>query len=225
MQTSLEDINTSISNIREDIKAVRHDVDCHEDRICALEKQMKDQRDFANSQQQHLRTLAIRLLNFSVMPGEAADNYSGLKSRVYDNILKPLLVPAKADKDLTTVPQLASVVEACFRPFSATAASSSSSSSPPPIIIKLTSRPIKIALLKHRKNLPQPSETEKAAGLQRYLLVEDLTPDTRRCFTAISKSKKTDTTWTIDGVIKYTLVGDKTVYTVKSVYDSMASFA
>ena len=225
MQSALEDINNSISNIREDIRSVRHDVDCHEDRIAALEQQMKSQRDFSNFQQQQLRMLAIRLLNFPVTPGEATDNYAGLKQKVYDIILKPLLTAAKADKDLATVPQLASVIEACFRPFNATTSSTSSSSSlPPPIIIKLTSKPIKIALLKHRKDLPQPSSDEKTAGIQRYLLVEDLTADTRRCFTIISKSKKTAKTWTIDGTIKYTFVGDKTVHTVKSVYDSTSTF-
>ena len=221
MQASLDALTNSISDIKEEVKSVRHEVDCHEDRITALEKEMKVQKDYANSQQQQLRSLAVRLLNFPITPGEAADNFAGLKQKVYDTILKPLLMAAKANKHLSTVPQLASVIEACFRPLNTT---SSSPSPPPPIIIKLTSKPIKIALLRHRKDLPQPSDAEKTAGIQRYLLFEDLTADTRRCFAIVSKSKKTSKTWTIDGTIKFTLEGDKTVYTVKSVYNSLESF-
>ena len=84
-------------------------------------RDMQDQKDMSNQQQHQLRSLTLRLLNFPVVTGESEDNNAGLCTRVYDVILKPLLVAAKAAKDLSSVPQAATVIDACFRPFNAAA--------------------------------------------------------------------------------------------------------
>ena len=80
----------------------------------------------------------------------------------------------------------------------------------------MSSRPIKIAILKHRKNIPKPAEGN------RVILVEDLTPATHKMLSAISKSKAASKIWTIDGVIKFTMEGVEGVRTVKSVYTPLA---
>ena len=105
-------------------------------------------------------------------------------------------------------------MEACFRPFNAAVLSTSG---PPHVIIKISTRPIKMALLKTRKHLPTPLSTD----VKRYILVEDLTLATHKTLTAISKSKAAGKIWTIGGVIKFTLEGQATVRTVKSVYDPL----
>ena len=216
MQDLLLDLKQSVSVVREEVKAVQHELGAHEDRLSALERDMKSQKDLSNQQQQQLRSLTVRLLNLPVIPGEKDDNNAGLKARVYERVLKPLLVAAKASKTLSTLPQLSSVLEACFRPFNTTAAASGP---PPPIIIKLTSRAIKLALMKHRKELPKPTAEETSAGITKFVLVEDLTPDTHKAFVAVSKSSKTGKVWTQDGVIRYVRTGQTTVQSVKSVYD------
>ena len=109
---------------------------------------------------------------------------------------------------------MATVMEACFRPFHAAVLSPSG---PPYMIIKISSRPIKIALLKNRKRLPKLLSTD----VKHYILFEDLTPATHKTLTAISKSKAAGKIWTIDSVIKFTLEGQATVCTVKSVYDPL----
>ena len=210
IQNSLEDLKNSMGVVKEDIKNLKYDVAEHHDRLAVLEREMQEQKDASNQQQQQLRSLTLRLLNFPVVTGESEDNNAGLRARVYDVILKPLLVAAKAAKDLTSVPQAATVIEACFRPFNAAA----NSVGPPQVIIKVTSKLIKVAILKQRKNLPKPAGKEK-----RFILVEDLTPASHKMLTAISKSKLAEKVWTIDGVIKYTVEGQQGVQTVKSVFD------
>ena len=218
IQAAIEDVKISISDIKEDIKSVKFDVANHDDRISALERDMKDQKNFANQQQQLLRSLTLRLLNLPVVPGEADDNYAGLRARVYDTILKPLLTAAKTAKDLASVPQMSTVIEACFRPLNVASSSSSSQSSPPPhVIIKLSSKPIKIAILKNRKHLPKHVDKNS-----RYILVEDLTPMTHKLLATISKSKGVGKAWTIDGTIKFVMEGQTTVRSVKSVYDPIS---
>ena len=88
---------------------------------------------------------------------------------------------------------------------------------PPQVIIKLSSKILKVAILKQRKNLPKPADKEK-----RYILVEDLTPASHKMLTAISKSKLVEKVWTIDGVIKYTVEGQQGTQTVKSVFDPIS---
>ena len=216
LQATVEDFRSSIREVKEEVNAVRYEVDCHMDQLNKLESDMQEQKDASNQQQQQLRSLTLRLLNFPVTIGEKEDNNAGLRARVYDTILKPLLTAAKAAKDINSVPQAATLIEACFRPFNTTAASKSDDDPPPHVIIKLSSRPFKIAILKNRKNMPKPAE-----GNSRYILVEDLTPASHKMLTAISKSKVASKIWTIDGVIKFTVEGVEGVKTVKSVFDPL----
>ena len=97
-------------------------------------------------------------------------------------------------------------------------------SCPPPIIIKLTNRPLKIEVMSNKKELPKPTAFETSAGVTRFILVEDLTPDNHRCLVALSKSKLTGKVWSVDGRIKYTMA-DKpdAVLTVKSVFDPITT--
>ena len=214
IQSSLEGLTMAMGEVKEDVMNLKYDVAEHHDRLAALERDMLEQKDVSNQQQQQLRALTLRLLNFPVIPGEGDNNNAGLRARVYDTVLKPLLVAAKAAKDLATVPQMATVIEACFRPFNAAA----NSTGPPQVIIKLTSRPIKIAIMKQKKNhLPKPAGTDK-----RFILVEDLTPATHKMLTSIVKAKVFEKVWTIDGVIKYTVEGQEGIKTVKSVFVPLA---
>ena len=218
IQATLEDLRSTILDVKEDVRTLQFDVANHDDRIGALEREMKEQKDFANFQQQQLRSLTLRLMNFPITGDESADNNAGLKTKVYDTVLKPLLAAAKAAKDLSSVPQMATVMEACFRPFNATIAAGTVSNVPPHVIIKVSSKQIKLALMKHRKHIPKPiSDTVKP-----LFLVEDLTPATHKVMVAISKTKETEKTWTTDGKIKFTLTGNPTVHTVKSVYEPIS---
>ena len=212
IQSSLEALQNSIGLVKEDVKNLQYDVAEHHDRLAVLERDMQDQKDVSNQQQQQLRSLTLRLLNFPVVTGEYEDNNAGLRTRVYDVILKPLLVAAKAAKDLSSVPQAATVIDACFCPFNAAA----NTEGPPQVIIKVSSKPIKVAILKQRKNLPKPTGQDK-----KYILVEDLTPASHKMLTAISKSKMAEKVWTIDGAIKYTIAGQQGIKTVKSVFDPL----
>jgi len=200
--------------VKEDIKSLQFEVGNHGDRIAALEHDMKEQKNFANQQQQQLRALTLRLLNFPACPGDVDDNYAALRVRVYDTILKPLLIAAKTSKEITSVPQMSNVIEACFRPFNATSATQNNS---PHVIIKIISKPIKIALLRNKKHLPKHPDKNS-----RYLLVEDLTPATHKMLATLSKAKEVGKSWTIDGTIKYVLVGQSSVRTVKSVFDPLS---
>ena len=215
IQATLEDLKSSICDVKQDVSHLQFEVSGHGDRLLVLERQMQEQQDVANQHQQQLRSLTLRLLNFPVGPGEKDDNNAGLRARVYDTILKPLLTAAKVAKDLPSVPQMATAIKACFRPLNTAV---QNPLDPPQVIIKLSTRPIKIALLKNRKNMPKPPSTDDG----RYILVEDITPASHKMLVALSKHKDVGKVWTIDGNIKFSMVGQDGVKSVKSVFDPLA---
>jgi hypothetical protein len=77
--------------------------------------------------------------------------------------------------------------------------------------------------MKNKRELPKPTSDENTAGITRFILVEDLTPDNHRALAALSKSKLPARCGRVDGRIKFTKADrPDVVLTVKSVYDSVA---
>ena len=119
--------------------------------------------------------------------------------------------------DIPNIPPSNTIIDSCFRPYLPIA-----DKQLPPVIIKVANKQLKVAIMKNRKELPSPSPEEVAAGITRFILIEDLTPDNHRALSALSKSKLTVKVWSVDGRIKF-IRADKpnVIMTVKSVYDSV----
>ncbi len=203
---TLAPMSKKLDSIEEQLKSVKFDVDKHGDRLDTLDAEVLSLKNTNNALLQQQRSLTLRLLNFPFSIIEKDD----LKGRLYE-LLRPLLAAAKAEKDLSTMPQANSVIETCFMPYAA-----EQGKPPPPIIFRVPNRSIKVALLKNKKHLILPGE-----GLPKFLLVEDLTPETHRLFNLMVKSKRIGKVWTVDGVIKYTLPDQTRVKSVNSVFASI----
>ena len=218
MSLKIDELHNSMGSFKEELGCLSFTVQGHEDRLVALERDMKSQKEFANTQQQQLGSLTIRLLNVPYTPGETINNFAKLRECVYIRFLLPLLNKALENKDIPAIPPATNAIDSCFRPYAYVAGKQ-----PPPVIIKLSSRPLKIAVMKNRRELPKPTADETTAGITRFILVEDLTPDTHRTLAALSKSKLTGKVWSIDGRIKFTKADrPDAVMTVKSVYDPIS---
>ena len=217
MGAKIDAIHSSLGALKEEVGSLTFTVNSHDDRITALEKDMFAQKEMANVQQQLLRSLTVRLLNVPPTPGEAANNYAKLRELIYSRYLLPLLQSAVVEGDISDIPPSSTIIDSCFRPYLPTAGKQ-----PPPVIIKVANRQLKVAIMKNKKGLPSPSPEEVAAGITRFILIEDLTPDNHRALSALSKSKMTAKVWSVDGRIKF-IRADKpnVIMTVKSVYDSV----
>ena len=73
--------------------------------------------------------------------------------------------------------------------------------------------------------LPYPSDGEKATGIKRFLLAEDLTPATFNFLRELREDSRVERAWTVDGRIRYTRVGDKDnfVHKISSIFDPIDS--
>ena len=217
MGAKIDAIHSSLGALKEEVGSLTFAVNSHEDRITALEQDMSAQKEMANAQQQVLRSLTLRLLDVPPSLGEAANNYTKLRELVYTRFLLPLLHSASLEGDIPNIPPSNTIINSCFRPDLPIA-----DKQPPPVIIKVANKQLKVAIMKNRKELPSPSPEEVAAGITRFILIEDLTPDNHRALSALSKSKLTAKVWSVDGRIKF-IRADKpnVIMTVKSVYDSV----
>ena len=220
MSQKIDSMHTSMSAITEELGSLSFTVNNHEDRLTALERDMRTQKELSNTQQQQLRSLTVRLLNVPYSPGETLNNFAKLRDNVYSRFLLPLLTAAKNKNEISVIPPSNAIIDSCFRPYSPS--NSNSDQPPPPVIIKISSKPLKIVVMKNKKELPKPTTDENTIGITRFILVEDLTPDNHRVLATLSKSKLTHKVWSVDGRIKFTKVDKpEVVMTVKSVYDPL----
>jgi hypothetical protein len=188
-------------------------------------------KDKINTIEQKERSLAIRIFGFSISEDEreATDQPNVLAKTVYDRVIRPILVHARDQKIINTLPQFQNTISEAFRlPSKKPAASSSSTPSarPPPILVKLVSAQVKMAIFKAKSATPEPTDAEKTAGIKRYHIAEDLTPSTFNLLMDLRSNGAVERAWTTEGQVRYTLKNDQSSYVhkVKSVFEPIDSY-
>ena len=89
--------------------------------------------------------------------------------------------------------------------------------------MRFISPAVRLAFLKcKRASLPSPTEACKAAGTKWYTVVEDLTGPTYRKMKEMMESSLVEKVWSIDGRLRFTIPGSKTVHKVKSIFADLS---
>ena len=164
-----------------------------------------------NTIQQAERGCNVRVLGLDV----PADDISALRQckaimkRVYERLLKPVLTAAKAKNAIDTVPKMDTVLASAHlagKPYK----DSQGRTLPAPIIVKFHSQDLRNVVLKYKKeNLPSPLDSERAVGIKKYLLSEDLTKANLEVFKRLIADKRVGTVWTIGGTARFVLAEDE----------------
>jgi hypothetical protein len=142
--------------------------------------------------------------------------------KVYDRIVKPVLTVAKTNGDLESVPTMLNVLEQGYI-VNRGGKDKQGRAMPPILAVRFTNRFLRNTVMRlRREHMPSPSDAEKAAGVSRYYINEDLTPETARKVKELRGSALVERVWTIDGRIRLTKVGDpNTVIKVNSPFVSL----
>ncbi len=211
--------------ILESQKRVEDTVKEQANRVLQLESEVKilkcqvyDLQNTVNKSEQELRKNTVRITGFPFTEEEKASTDSKyLAKKVYDRILQPMLHCAKNATHIDKVTKLDNTVEGCFRLRTNTP---TGTGRPPPIILKFSNEQIKIGVFKvKRLNTPPPTQEEKDMGIQKFNLVEDLTPQAYSKLREIQREEVVERAWTVNGRIKFVVRGNQRIHTVKSVYD------
>ena len=213
--SSVEDKQQNLEKLVNRVSELENIVHGQTEVIKNLTSEVTILKDKVNSFEQLQRGNAIRLFGF---PG--SNDETNLSGRVYDRILKPILAAAKTKGDISSVPQINNLVEDVFR---AGKFAAGANKPPPPVIIKFTATAAaaRLAVLRNKRtSMPAPSEGEKAQGIKRFGISEDLTTTTYRKLQDLQKDERVNRAWTINGEIWFVLEGENSrPKKVKCIFD------
>ena len=185
--------------------------------------ELKELKVAVNDLQQCSRLSYLRVFGVGVSEDEVnrVGQDKAVTSKVYEKILEPLLRGAKSRGLIPTVPSLDSVLTEGFRS-GRPSEDEQGRSIPPPLVVKFASKQIRDAVLRCKKEfMPSPTHADKAAGVKRYALVEDLTRPTHQLFRALVDDKRVGAVWTVDGKIRFTKCDDES----KKIHKVFSPFA
>jgi len=224
LRTVLE-LKVMMASNNERLNRVETDVNHHDVQIHSLTKEVYHLKNSMNAREQELKGNSIRLTGFPHVEGEEADPKI-LAKRVYDRILSPIWAAAKAKGQLDAVPKLGTAAIDCYRVGQRPPPRTDqprSRAQPRPVIIKFNGPPhLKLTILRFKcDNTPKPTEAEISEGASRFSISEDLTPPTYKALRLLQESRLTESVWTVEGRIRFTLANDpsKSVKKVRSVFD------
>jgi hypothetical protein len=187
--------------------------------INSLSREVFVLKNASNRREQISLSNSIRIFGVSMSDEEAnaTDGGRALSSKIYEKVLKPVLLAAKVKGT-----SISNIIDSCYR----AGKPSTDKSRPPPVVVKLVSSSLRLAILRNKKEgLASPPEADQRAGIKKYTVVEDLTGDTFKCLRALASDTRVAKVWSIDGNLRFTLTGDASgsVKKVKSVYDPIDS--
>jgi hypothetical protein len=220
---TLKDLQQSLQVLITSVSALNSKVDAIETKLNSLELLHKNVDNIAaevnkiketvNRVDQDSRACVVRVSGLTV--SEADMNLHSFEKsiikKVYDRIVKPVLSVAKTNGDLDSVPTMLNVLEQGYI-ISRGGKDKQGRATPPVLAVRFTNRFLRNTVMRlRREHMPSPSDAEKAAGVSRYYINEDLTPETARKVKELRGSALVERVWTINGRIWLTKVGDPNV--------------
>jgi hypothetical protein len=231
---TLKDLHASMQVLINSVSALTSKVEAIESKIDKMELlhknvenitlEMNKIKESVNRVDQDARACIVRISGLTV--SEADMNLHGFEKsiikKVYDRIVKPVLTVAKTNGDLESVPTMLNVQEQGYI-VNRGGKDKQGRAMPPILAVRFTNRFLRNTVMRlRREHMPSPSDEEKAAGVSRYYINEDLTPETARKVKELRGSALVERVWTIDGRIRLTKVGDpNTIIKVNSPFMSL----
>jgi len=202
-------VNTSkeVATVKASVENLQARVTATETDIGSSQNEIKQLKNTVNRLEQANKNLTIRIMGIPLVEGE------NVAKVAYDRVIKPILVKAKDNNKISTIPQLATLITEAYRVrprLSDEVMLSDRPIYPPHIILKLSSPQFKTVIFSTKKDgLPSPSEAERAAGIKRFAVVEELTSLTFKYLKQLRECRQVERAWTVNGQILYILNGDQ----------------
>lgn len=233
LEARTEVLETSFTDLRGEVTQIKTKMGAE---ISALKSELNYVKTTQNARDQQQRSLSIKLSGLPITEDEkkAVDPDKFLAKRIYDKLLKPILLAAKENGHIDVVPTLTNCISDVERfkiwtKPSAPIPGASASAKPPMIpivIVRFTYADVRLAVLRNKKsNTPAPTQADKAMGSIGFFLNEDLTPSTFKALRALQNDDRVDKAWSVDGRLRFVLSddADRKVIKVKNVFDPISS--
>jgi hypothetical protein len=200
--------------IRE-MKAIVEDLKKELEDVKLINKQQGDEiatlKLAVNDLQQGKRIKYLRVFGIGITEAEVKESGAeeAICKKVYDKLLVPVLQGALGKGFIRDIPTLWNTLS-CGYMSGKEHVDDNGRTIPPPLVVKFNNKETRDAVLRCKKEyLPTPSTAERAGGIKRFSLVEDLTRPTHQLFRNLVADERVGAVWTVDGRIRFTLSGDK----------------
>jgi hypothetical protein len=164
-----------------------------------------------NDLQQGKRLKYLRIFGTNITEDEARGKGmdEAICRKVYEKLLVPVLRGAVTKGLIAELPSMRQTL-ACGYRSGREQTDAQGRTLPPPLVVKFVSKEVRDAVLRSKKEfLPAPSAAERAGGIKRYSMVEDLTKPTHQLFRELIADERVGAVWTVDGRIRFIRSGDE----------------
>jgi hypothetical protein len=197
------------------IKTKLDTVDSRLDAIAMLQTQVntlvKDTDDLkrtVNNLDQESRCKTVRIIGLTIPEADIKQfgQEKAIMKRAYDKLIKPILTAAKNKGEIETIPVLLNVLEQ-GRYAGRGAVDQQGRPLPPICSVSFTNRYLRNVIMRYKKdNIPNPTDAERAAGITRFAIVEDLTGLNAKRLKEYRDDTRVSRAWTVDGRIRFVLL-------------------
>ena len=207
---SLAKMAQSVDSLKAQLAAKNLIVDQLSKESMSQGKEINELKFQLNEIQQGERGGSLRVMGRDIPPEDIAalGPSKAIMKRVYDRLLKPVFAAAKAKNAIVAVPKMDTALASAYiagKPYK----DPQGRTLPAPLIVKFNNWDLRNVVLKHKKeSLPNPMDAEKAAGVKRFLLAEDLTKANLEIFKRLIADSRVGPVWTINGCARFVLVDD-----------------
>jgi hypothetical protein len=209
LETTIKELKTEITTLREGMSAVITDNNNKEDTI----NQLKDQ---LNRCDQTIRSSSLRIVG---LPISATTQPTEIPKMVYNLVIRPCMDAAVAKGDLppNAFPTSPFLIENSF-------SIPTKKGSTTPVIVKLSSTYIRSLIFKYKKEA-LPKSRDPATNKERcaFAIFEDLSPANYTLLRSFADDDRVKGVWSFNGQIKFKLHDGETVYRAKSLLDTVDS--
>jgi len=189
--------------------------------VSSLSQEVHTLKNVVNAHEQSQRSSTIRITGFPFTTEEKMSRDNNiLKKRIYDRILSPILSVAASRGLLDSTPTCNSTISSCYRVGAPSA--KPDTAAPPPLVVKLTSPQLKIDLMRCKREAKVgPTDQEKATGLKRFWISEDLTQPAFKKLKELQNCVHIEKAWSVDGRLHFMLPDNDVIHRVSSVFDDI----
>ena len=210
----LDSMELTMADIRAENRQLREALAFKDDEIRQLNHCL-------NELEQYTRGGSIRVLNVPLTDEEERNN-TQVATKLYNLVLKPILQGALDSGDIDNIPSREQLIEKAH-------VLPGKDGEHKPIIARFYNREMRALCFQHKKK-SAPRVTAGASTSRRnqekegsycFPFYEDLTKANFVAMRAISDHKDVQSCWSINGQLKFKLIGSTVVKKVKSIYDTV----
>ncbi len=213
LETKLDSLQTKLDLMAQENKKLASENSELRAKLKTQEETIESMKIGLDAVERHQRTWSVRVFNIPLTAAEERDTVLTM-NKVYDLLLHPILVGAREDGAIRSIPECEQLLETAHVLPGRPGASK-------PIIVRFHKRVHKTLCFRYRKDFAPTASVNADPDRQRqlYPFYDDLTKPAAHKLSELQADPRVQSCWSINGQIRFKLKNTEAVKKVKSVFD------